>query len=75
MNNEVEVVVDCKGEVVPNAIKLLLDVMPKVGDYLEQDFGVTDFNVRVGVSIRAGNSWKENPEEDVAASDHYLYKG
>jgi DNA polymerase I-like protein with 3'-5' exonuclease and polymerase domains len=69
------IVLDCKGEVVPNAIKLLLDVMPRVGDYLEEDFGVTDFNVRVGVSVRAGVSWKEKPEEDVTASDYYLYKG
>lgn len=66
------IVLDCKGEVVPDAIKLLLDVMPRVGDYLEEDFEVTDFNVRVGVSIRAGDSWKENPEKDLTASDHYI---
>lgn len=58
------IVLDCKKEVAHAGVGLLMEVMPKVKEYLAEDFGITDFNVNVGVSIRYGDSWKENKDTD-----------
>lgn len=58
------IVFDCQKSVLPTLVGLLMKVMPDVGNHLKEEFGINDFNVDVGVSIRAGKSWKEDSSTD-----------